>query len=123
MKPIIESQITFLYTNNLKLTANFYEDVMGLRLVLDQGTCRIYQVCWNSFIGFCTNSEKAIEPADLILTLVTPDVDRWYDFLKDKGIEFEKSPQFNSRYLIYHAFLRDPNGYLIEIQKFDDPRW
>jgi hypothetical protein len=24
---------------------------------------------------------------------------------------------------IYHCFLRDPNGYLIEIQRFLDPAW
>ena len=24
---------------------------------------------------------------------------------------------------IYHCFLRDPNGYLIEIQRFLNPAW
>lgn len=38
------------------------------------------------------------------------------------GIVFEKS-QLNPRYAIYHCFLRDPSGYLIEIQRFEDPRW
>jgi len=23
----------------------------------------------------------------------------------------------------FYCFLRDPNGYLIEIQRFEDPRW
>ncbi|OQY24133.1 MAG: hypothetical protein DRJ03_06405 [Chloroflexi bacterium] len=29
----------------------------------------------------------------------------------------------NPRYNIYHCFLRDPNGYLIEIQRFLDSAW
>jgi hypothetical protein len=34
-----------------------------------------------------------------------------------------KPPTYNERYQIYHLFARDPNGYLIEIQRFEDPRW
>ncbi len=29
----------------------------------------------------------------------------------------------NPEYRIYHCFLRDPDGYQIEIQRFDDPAW
>jgi catechol 2,3-dioxygenase-like lactoylglutathione lyase family enzyme len=54
---------------------------------------------------------------------VTEDVDRWYEKLSGQGIVFEKQPAFNPDYNIYHCFLRDPNGYLLEIQRFEDPRW
>jgi catechol 2,3-dioxygenase-like lactoylglutathione lyase family enzyme len=57
------------------------------------------------------------------LTIVTKEVDRWYRYLTDRGIEFEKEPAFNPEYDIYHCLLRDPNGYLIEIQRFEDPAW
>ena len=49
----VDQQITFLYTRNLSNTARFYQDKLGLRLALDQGSCRIYQVCGNAYLGFC----------------------------------------------------------------------
>ncbi|MBR8832505.1 MAG: VOC family protein [Stigonema ocellatum SAG 48.90 = DSM 106950] len=55
-----------------------------------------------------------------IFTIVTQQVDEWYEYLKQRGAEFEKPPAFNLKYKIYHCFLRDPNGYLIEIQRFEN---
>ena len=42
--------------------------------------------------------------------------------LKDKGAVFELEPQSNEKIQITHAFLRAPNGYLVEIQRFDEPK-
>jgi len=121
--PTIEQQITFLYTPDLVATANFYEDIMGLSLALDQGSCRIYAITSTSFLGFCVRESTMVENRRVIFTMVTQDVDGWYRMLSERGVLFEKPPEFNPRYQIYHCFLRDPNGYLIEIQRFEDPRW
>ncbi len=114
----ITQQITFLYTRNLSATADFYEQTLGLPLWLDQGDCRIYKVTGGGYIGFCQRQQMSEQPLGVILCLVTEDVDAWCEMLAGKGIEFEKSPQHNPTYNIYHCFLRDPNGYLIEIQRF-----
>ena len=119
----IDQQITFLYTPDLVTTARFYEQIMDLELALDQGTCRIYHTGPHAFLGICERVGAVIDSGNVIFTLVTPDVDGWYVMLKEKGVSFEKPPAFNPRYKIYHCFLRDPNGYLIEIQRFEDPRW
>ncbi len=119
----LNQQITFLYTPDLAASVRFYEDILGLELALDQGTCRIYGTTPNAFLGICERAEESIDPRSVIFTFVTGDVDGWYEMLKEKGVEFEKPPMFNPRYQIYHCFLRDPNGYLIEIQRFEDPRW
>jgi catechol 2,3-dioxygenase-like lactoylglutathione lyase family enzyme len=118
----IDSQITFLGTADLVGTARFYEDVLGLPLVLDQGKCRIYRAARGAFVGFCQRpSRPAVE--GVIITLVTREVDEYCDLLRGRGVVFEKDPAPNAEYRIYHCFLRDPNGYLVEIQRFDDPRW
>lgn len=117
-----DAQITFCYTKNLAATAAFYEDVMGLPLALDQGTCRIYRVARDAYLGFCERVEGA-RPDGVILTLVTDDVDGWHQRLTAKGVPCEKTPVYNPTYKIYQSFFRDPNGYLIEIQRFEDPRW
>ena len=142
-RPSIDQQVTFLYTRDLAATAVFYEEVLALPLVLDQGSCRIYRVSGDSFLGICQRTDTSpstssggtstslgdAEPVEVpirhnvIVTLVTAEVDAWYRYLNDKGVEFEKPPEFNSAYNIYHCFLRDPSGYLLEIQQFRDPTW
>jgi catechol 2,3-dioxygenase-like lactoylglutathione lyase family enzyme len=124
--PRIDGQITFLYTKNLEEMARFYEQCLGLSLKLDQGTCRIYQVSADGYLGFCRASGAAEQPQDastrrVILTLVTPDVDEWYQYLREQGVDFEKPPTINDKFLIYHCFLRDPDGNLVEIQRFLHP--
>ena len=116
------AQITFCYTASLEETARFYEQVLGLELALDQGTCRIYRAAGDAYLGFCAR-EEAARPDGVILTLVTADVDGWHERLERAGVVCEKAPALNERYGIYHCFFRDPNGYLLEIQRFEDPRW
>jgi len=121
--PPFTQQVTFLYTPDLATTARFYEQVLGLELVLDQGTCRIYRVSRDGFVGFCQKDGVEPRPQTIILTFVTPDVDGWYERLTAQGVSFDKPPTLNPQYNIYHCFLRDPNGYLLEIQRFLDPAW
>ena len=123
MRPEFTQQVTFLYTADLEKTAVFYETVLELPLVLDQGACRIYQVGGGSFLGFCRHLNSGELSQGVIITLVSEDVDGWYAYLRDKGVTFEKEPQLNEQFNIYHCFLRDPNGYLLEIQRFLDPAW
>ncbi|MBN1562714.1 MAG: VOC family protein [Anaerolineae bacterium] len=111
--------LVFFYTRDLAQTARFYEAVLGLALVRDQGSCRIYRVGERGYIGFCERDSAPEHPAGVILTLVTDDVDEWYTRLCDQGVAFEKPPTQNPTYGIYHCFFRDPNGYLLEIQRFD----
>jgi catechol 2,3-dioxygenase-like lactoylglutathione lyase family enzyme len=118
----LDAGITFCVTHDLEATARFYEETLGLPLVLDQGKCRIYQVAGRSYIGFCER-DQALATEGVILTLVTEDVDGWYERLLGQGVEIEAEPKPNPDYHIYHFFLRDPNGYLLEIQRFEDPRW
>jgi len=121
--PSIQHYTTFLYTRDLEATAHFYEELMGLQLALDQGDCRIYRIAKNAFLGFCEREDAADNPGGVILTIISEEVDRWHLFLREHDVVFEKEPTFNPEYEIYHCLLRDPNGYLVEIQRFDDPAW
>ena len=91
-------------------------------MALDQTRCRIYRIAQGGFLGFCLKDE--IKPQDgVILTLVTEDVDHWQALLTEHDAPIETPPVLNPEFQIYQMFLRDPNGYLIEIQRFEDPRW
>ncbi|MDD9877813.1 MAG: VOC family protein [Magnetovibrio sp.] len=121
---MFDQQVTFLYTDDLDRSAAFYGGVLGLPLVLDQGSCRIYRSSPGAFIGVCRcSAARPVSPAGVIVTLVTDDVDGWYRRLAGKGVAFETPPADNPAFNIRHCFLRDPDGYQIEIQRFNDPTW
>ena len=111
---------TFLHTDDLDKTHEFYHETLGLRLFKDQGACRIYEVVPGSYLGFCVHFPRP-EKKDTILTLLTDDVDGVYDrMVGDQEITVEHAPSVNEKFNIYHFFARDPNGYKVEVQKFLD---
>jgi catechol 2,3-dioxygenase-like lactoylglutathione lyase family enzyme len=116
------AQITFLPSADLKRSRVFYERILGLELVTDQGACHIYRVTTEAFVGLC--SKKSFSPTDgVIVTLVADDVDGWCRRIVAAGGMIERGPDHSEQFGIYHAFLRDPDGNVLEIQRFDDPEW
>ncbi len=119
---IADAQITFLPSSDLAQSREFYERILGLELVTDQGTCHIYRVTTSAFLGVC--ERETVSPTDgVIVTLVHDDVDGWCSRIIDADGTIERGPDHSERFGIYHAFLRDPDGNLLEIQRFDDPGW
>lgn len=126
--PLAEAAITFLYTTDLERAADFYERLLGLALACDQGGCRIYRLAETAYLGLCRRPATEIQPPDparrsVIVTLVVENVDAWHARLAAQGVRFETPPRLNADYGIHHCFLRDPDGHLIEIQRFLDPHW
>ncbi len=117
-----DAQITFLAVADLERSAGFYGDVLRLDLVVDQGDCRIYQVTGTAYLGICVRP-SATQHDGVIVTLVTDDVAGWHDRITAAGGVCDTAPRAHPDYAIYQAFYRDPDGYLIEVQRFDDPNW
>lgn len=126
-RPPVDQQVTFLYARDLSASVRFYEELLGLELVMNQGACRIYRVAGEAFLGICEDGASpagnTVDPRGVIVTLVSDEVDAWHDYLRARDAVIEKPPTLNERFDIYHLFLRDPDGYLVEIQRFGDPTW
>ncbi|MGB1287497.1 MAG: VOC family protein [Aggregatilineales bacterium] len=120
----ISEQITFLYTRNISICTDFYENILGFELSLDQGGCKIWHIAeQHSYVGMCERATAPEKPEGIIFTIVTPDVDGWYERLTSRGVKCEHAPKITEEYGIYHFFVRDPNGYLLEFQRFLDENW
>ena len=116
-------QVTFLYTRDLGAASAFLGNTLGLDLVLDQGgTCHIFRVAGNSFLGVCTNREPPAEPG-VTYSFVTQDVDALYDTWRARGVEFEAPPCLSERFNVYSCFFRGIESYRFELQAFRDPAW
>jgi predicted enzyme related to lactoylglutathione lyase len=126
MPAAFTQQITFLDAADLDRTHDFYGRVLGLRMARDQGACRIYHAGGNAYLGFCRRDQaSAVSPrgatAVTVLTLISDDVDGWFAHLVANGAEVVQSPTDKPEFRIYNAFVKDPDGYLVEIQRFWEP--
>ena len=122
---LFDGQITFIRVDDLGVSREFYEDLMGLPLVLDQGKCRIVGIVkgGGGYLGYCEAEGRSKESQGVIFTIVTPNVDGWHQYLTTKEVELLGEPKINQEYGIYHFFLKDPDGHLLEIQNFLEADW
>lgn len=117
----LQGQVMFLPTDNHQKSIDFYEGILGLELVRDQKLCRIYKTGPSSYLGFCERGYTIPTDYRVVITLLIDDVDGVYKLLKDQAIATESVPALSERFNVYQFFVRDPNGYLLEIQRFMEP--
>ena len=120
--PPIGEFITFLYVEDLERSDRFYSGTLGLPMVVDQGMCKIFEVAGAAYLGVCERPGRS-SPEGMIVTFVSDDVDGWHDRLSAAGVPVEQAPRVTDEFGVYHAFYRDPDGYLVEVQRFLDPDW
>lgn len=115
--------VTFIRVADLDASEAFYGGALGLEMVRDQGPCRIFRAAGSGYIGVCDQGTAVpeVEGGRVILTLVADDVEAWAERLRKAGVAIEKGPADNDTFRITHIFVRDPDGYLVEIQCFWDP--
>lgn len=111
--------ITFLYYRDLPTAMRFYEDVLGLRLAIDQGWSKTYEICPGAHVGLVDetrgmNKWAAVKPVQLCIRV--PDVDAWYAYAQAQALP-DLSQLFQNDEIGIRAFVfTDPEGYQIEIQ-------
>lgn len=108
--------LVFLFVADLDRSTAFYES-LGLEVRIDQGSCRILGVGQALMVGLCGG--RTPSPDGVIFTLVTDRVEEVCADLVSRGVALESGPEYSPTYDITHAFLRDPDGYLVEIQRFE----
>ena len=115
----LHAQISWVYTQELDSTTDFYARGLGLECSRDEGDARIFATAGGAFIGVCRAfADRVVEPKGGMISIVTDDVDAWYRRLLDNGLQIDKPPERIEQFGIYSFFVKDPNGYLIEFQQF-----
>lgn len=111
--------ITFLYCRDLPRAMRFYEEILGLPLVIDQGWSKIYRLCPGAHVGLVDETRgmhrwAPVKPVQLCFRV--PGVDDWYAYARAQGLD-NLSALFHNESLGIRAFVfTDPEGYQIEIQ-------
>jgi predicted enzyme related to lactoylglutathione lyase len=105
----------------LEKAAYFYQKIMGFELSTDQKWAKIFRVAENAYIGCVDGNVGYHKPAEekpVMLTIVVDDPDKWYKHFQDKGIKTLNEPHDDKELNLRIFLLEDPEGYVIEIQKF-----
>ena len=119
-----ELAITFFYYRDLPKAMKFYEDVLGLPLAIDQGWCKIYQICPGAHVGLVDETRgmnKWAEVKPVQLCIRVPDVDDWYAYAKARNVDSLSELFVNDEIGIRAFVFNDPEGYQIEIQSATRP--
>ena len=125
--PKIGSGITWFYYDNFPQATAFYETVLGLTSIVDQGWARIYPIGNGGFLGTvntqagkgsCTTQPESA----VLLTLVVDDVTAWHAHLKKRGVNGLTKIEQREDIQIACFFFEDPGGYRLEIQTFLDAK-
>jgi predicted enzyme related to lactoylglutathione lyase len=117
----VDGLITFFYYDNLEEAVRFYTEVMGFDLVIDQVWSKIFKVAEKAHVGLVDGRKGYHRPSSVkpvMLTVLVPDVDAWYGRLKRLGVKTLSEPKDSEELNLRMFLLEDPEGYVIEIQKF-----
>ena len=116
----VRGTITWLYYRDLPRAMTFYEDVMGFKMVIDQGWSKIYMVSGDGYLGLVDGTKghhKANNIKPVIFCLNVNDAEAWYKRVTKAGVEIEEKLQESQRLKLKVFMFKDPEGYIIEIQQ------
>ena len=122
--PKAKGILTFFYYKDLAKAAEFYEKIMGFTLIQDQKWAKIFKIRDNAYMG-CVDGNvgyhKYSDTKPVMLTVIVDDPDAWYEHFKKNGVKTINEPHDDKALNLRIFLLHDPEGYVIEIQKFYEP--
>lgn len=117
----LEGLITFTYHDYIEKSAEFYNDVLGLELVMDRNWVKIFKVGKDSHIGLVDSEKGYLKPQEeksVMLSIMVQDIQKWYEKLEEKGAKTNHPPQKSADIDMMGFLTWDPSGYVIEILEF-----
>jgi lactoylglutathione lyase len=118
MSMSIDGTITFFYYKYLAKAAEFYEQILGFDRVIDIELAKVFRVHDGSHVGLVDGNVgylKYEESKPVMLSWFSDDIERWHQYLKEKGVEIEQAPEKQGYLEMKTLLFRDPEGYLLEI--------
>jgi predicted enzyme related to lactoylglutathione lyase len=117
--PAITETVVMLYYKDITDAATFYGETLGLEKTFDQEFAKLFRLTPSSVVGVIlegsTSYHRVQETNAVMLSIVTPDVDAWYDRLVSDGGTTILKPIADSVSNPIRAFLvEDPGGYTVE---------
>jgi catechol 2,3-dioxygenase-like lactoylglutathione lyase family enzyme len=115
--------IVWFYYKDMQGVQNFYEEVMGFDLLVDQGWAKIYQIGPSGYFGLVDEQRgmhSFTEEKAVTLSIFTDNIDSWYEYLSTNDrVEMRSMKiEVEDEYRAFIAY--DPEGYYLEWDVFND---
>lgn len=119
-----KSTVLWTYYADLAAAEKFYEEVMGLELIVDQGWAKIYPTSATGFIGLVDGSRgmhRATRDKAVTVSFLTSDVDAWFARMKEQ--EERQRIELRHHEVLDEGFVRvfvayDIENYFLEFDTF-----
>lgn len=118
----VQATVLWLYYQDLKPMQRFYEDLLGVPLLVDQGWAKVYQVAGGGFIGL-VDGERGLHQAasqkGTTVSFFTAEVDAWFRWVASCPGFRLRTPEVThegSRVRLFVGY--DPEGYFLEWDTF-----
>ncbi len=115
--------ITWLYYKDIPAMEKFYQEVLGLPLVVDQGWAKIYQSSSSGYIGLVDERRgmhQFTEKKAVNVSFILKDLDGWFNYVKGQKVFELRSTEIGTgpekKYRAFVGF--DPEGYFMEFDTF-----
>ena len=118
-----DATITFFYYDDVEAAAPFYERILGFEMTMNQDWVKIFRITPTSSIGLVQQGHgfhNVSEDKPAMLSIVTGNIDAWYEYLVDSGVEIRKELLDNRSKLnptdapVRGFVVKDPGGYTVE---------
>lgn len=115
--------VTWLYYKDLRAMEAFYETVLGLRQVVDQGWTKIYQGSRTGFVGLVDERRgmhRWTEKKAVNVSFIIDDIDGWFNYVNERrAFPLRGTAVSDDGAGRYRAFVGyDPEGYFMEFDVF-----
>lgn len=120
-----KATITWLYYQDLVKMERFYEEVLGLRQLVDQGWAKVYHASRTGFVGLVDDRRgmhQWTEKKAVNVSFLIDDIDGWFKQVQSRSLfplrETAVSDDTQGRYRAFVGY--DPEGYYMEFDLFRD---
>lgn len=120
---MLTSNIVFFPCKNLMDTQEFYSCVVGISVHRKMDNSIIFDSGYG-YLGFCKYSDDRPMANGVCISFNAQsreDVDcHYHRIIQQRPQCIMQPPKQHENFPVYSFFMKDPNGYLVEIQKIDD---
>lgn len=118
----IKATVLWLYHEDLARNERFYESLLGVNLLVDQGWAKVYSIVGSGFLGLVKSGsglKGATEQSAVTVSFFTHDVHAWFERAKATDGFKLRTPDVTDESGLVNIFVGyDPEGYFLEWDTF-----
>lgn len=116
-----KATVIWMYYRDMDRAQHFYEETLGLDLLVDQGWAKVYRTSGSGYLGLVDESRgmhSYTEEKAVTVSFLTDNLEAWFEYAKGGAFEL-RSDSLSEAGPRVHAFVGyDPGGYFLEFDRF-----